>query len=486
MIPSFFKSISRVVLPEIITVGIDIQDRHLIGVAAAQKAGKAAVIASGIYELAEDVIEDGEIKKPEAFKKAIGEFLNQLPASTIKKSSEYIFVLSLPPHHVYTETAFFPMMNEADLAEAIRLKIETSLPWPLEDSYVDWRTVPSKNPDQIGIFIVGVSKQVLNDYLLIFFNQGWRVAAAEFHMLSLSKFINPNYVRSFIFALIDEDGIEFAVFSGGKILIHYLQTVPTAENAQGILENKINHLANYIKGNFGIDVERVFIFDKISRQYTLDNIQNKTGIAAQMLSPSPHLDPRLFVAYGAALRSYGPTEGWINLMPAEMGGRYHENILLKTISLWTKILLVFAIPLALSFGVIAGFLWNQRNISLKENKELGAELQTQINQADPLIKQAEYFNKLGQNIKDAAALRALIGPKLREVENRAEETGLKVVAAKPTGPNEMTVTLSAATREAALKFQDALKNGKLFSEINLPIGELTKETDLRINMTLKY
>ena len=59
MMGNFFKLISKLVLPKIITIGIDIQDRHLIAVATSQLGNKNGVIASGVYELSDDAIENG-------------------------------------------------------------------------------------------------------------------------------------------------------------------------------------------------------------------------------------------------------------------------------------------------------------------------------------------------------------------------------------------------------------------------------------------
>lgn len=482
MFSIFFKFISKLVLPKIITVGIDIQDRHLVAVANSRIRSRNEVIASGVYELSEDAIENGELKNPETVRKAIKDFIAKIPSGRFKSSSERIFVLSIPPHHLYTETAFFPLMSDAELAEAIHLKIETSLPWPVDQAYFDWLVIPASGQKQIGVFIAAISRQVLNEYLKIFLEEKWVVGACEFHMLSLAKFINPNYFKSFLFALIDEDGIEFSVFSGGKILTHYLENVSSGGETQKILENKINNLINYIKGSFGIAVERVFIFDRIDSDCVLTNIQEKTGISAQALTPSPHLDPRLFIAQGASLRSYEAVEASLNLLPPEFGGRYHENLFLKTFSLWFKIFSVFGFTLIIVFAAAAGFLWSQQSFFAKENTGLNSLFEKQLISAGPLLKKAGYFNKLAAAVK-TVPFHSASGDRLFIVKKEAEKNGLSFIDARLIEPRKIAISLLAPTRESALEFEKALKSNSGFIDVNLPIAELSPEQDLNIHIT---
>lgn len=486
MLANFFKFISKIVLPKIITIGIDIQDRHLVVVAADRRGNQNRILANGVYELSEDAIENGELKNPESVRKAIQDFSAKIPGSRFKSSSEHIFILSVPPHHLYTETAFFPLMSNLELEEAISLKIETSLPWPVEQAYVDWTVMPVAGQKQIGVFIAGISRQVLNEYLELFLKEKWLVGACEFHMLSLAKFVNQNYFKSFLFALIDEDGIEFSVFSGGKILTHYLQNISSGEEAQKVLENKINHLINYIKGSFGIAVERVFIFDRVNQDYALTNIQEKTGIPAQILTPPPHLDPRLFIAQGASFRSYGAVETSINLLPPEFGGRYRENLFLKTLRLWFKIFAVFGLTLIMAFAGISVFLRSQQSFFTRENSGLNSFLEQQLITANPLIEKARYFNELGAVIAKAVPSRSLNGIKLSIIKSGIEKNGLLFINARLAEPEQINLSLTAPKREAALEFEKALKLTNEFSGIDLPIAELAPEKDLELHINLRF
>src|SRR5271157_1549947 len=185
------RYISRLVLPQAIVIGLDVQDRHLAAAATLRRGDATSVLASGVYELPEGAIVDGELADPAPFQRALTTFLLQVPARRFVNASEYVFILSIPPQHVYTETILLPPMTPRELADAVRLKLETSLPWGAGQAYVDWRTLPSADPKQTSTFIAAVAKVTLDTYLDAFQGQKWRIGAVEFHMLSLAKFLDP-------------------------------------------------------------------------------------------------------------------------------------------------------------------------------------------------------------------------------------------------------------------------------------------------------
>ncbi len=54
MITKFFKFLSRLVLPKIIVIGLDIQDRHIAAVATARRGDKLETVGSAIIEIEDD------------------------------------------------------------------------------------------------------------------------------------------------------------------------------------------------------------------------------------------------------------------------------------------------------------------------------------------------------------------------------------------------------------------------------------------------
>jgi len=486
MISSLFKLISRIALPKIIVVGIDIQDRHLFGVATLRIRGITKIVASGSYELSEDAIEGGELRRSEMIQAAIQSLLASIPGSRWHTSHEPIFVLSLPPQHLYSEVAFFPVADDRELEEAVHLKLETSLPWPVQDSYVDTGAIKKKSGDERGVFIAAIAKPILDQYLRPFFLHGWRVGAAEFHLFSLVRFIAPHYAKSFIFILIDEDGIEFAAFAFQTIMLHYLQPIGEGDNIQALIEGKVRQLVTNLEGQYGEKIERIFIFDKVSWEKTSSSITNITGIPTQLFTPEPTIDSRLSVAYGASLRPYSAHESLVNLLPKSLGGRYQENLLSRTIRFWVYIFVIWGATFVVASLLLLTFLSNEEKVLTRESFAYKGSLEQQKIFAAPLIKKADYFNALARAVLESASLRSRFGKKMEVILNHAEKAGLTTSYMRIEKNNTFALRLTAPTRQAAVVFQDELNaTGLLASPLQIPITQLAADKDLLLSLSLQ-
>lgn len=489
MFSRIFKFISRVVLPEVIVVGIDVQDRHISGVAALEQGGETKILTSGVYDLSEGAVEGGELRDAGAFKKAIKSLVEKIPKGKFGLAGEPIFVLSLPPNHVYTETAIFPQMTEEELHRAVKLRIETSLPWPAAQSYVDWSKLEYKEQKQAPIFFAAISKTVADGYFKVFLEENWRLGACEFHLFSLARLIGDRKANSFIFVLIDDDGVEFAVFASGNILTHYLESVGSPDGIEahkGLIEDKVKQLTLFAEGNYGVKVERVYIFDKVSLEKVSSSITSITGIPTEIFVPTPPgVDLRLSTAYGASKRSYSPRDSLINLLPPALGGRYQENLFLKTMGLWTRVAAVFLGTFLLAFLGVYILLVSQKNMLLIETENFRATFEEKRKAAAPLIQKAEFLNRIVQEALNAKAERTTEGKRIEVIEGLARKNGAVLLNIGLGERDEIAANFTISTREAALEFRDDLAGAGLFSSVEIPLSQLAAEKNLSITLTLK-
>lgn len=489
MFRKLFKFVSRIVLPKIIVVGIDIQDRHVSGIATLRRGDETKILASGIYELSEGAVEGGELRDPEAVKKAISSFVEKIPKGKLGLGNEPIFVLSVPPNHVYTETAIFPEMAEEELRRAVKLRIDTSFPWPAEQTYVDWNRLEGKDPRQTPIFFAAVSKVVADDYFKVFLEAGWRLGACEFHLFSLARLIGEGRVKSFVFVLIDDDGVEFAVFASGNILAHDLEVVASPDGIgahRGLIEDKVKQLTLFTEGNYGIKVERIYIFDKVGWERTSDSIANIIGIPVEIFIPTPPgVDLKLSIAYGASRRSYLPSDSVINLLPPALGGRYQENLFLKTAGLWARVAMVFLGTFLSAFLGVYIFLATEKFALTKETERFGTILQEQRTQEESLIRKAGLFNRVALAILTAKTKRTAEGKKIETIESLSRKNGLALLGASLGENKEIVASFTAPSREAVLEFRDNVIAAHLFSSVEIPLSQLAAEKNMNITLTFK-
>lgn len=487
MISRFFRFISSIALPQIVVVGLDVQDTHLFCVAALRKGEEEVdIIASASYELPKDAIVEGELKNPDVLRDTIKKFLALLPKKKWKGNSEPVFVLSLPPTHLYTETFFLPNLSSSELDQAIRLKTETSLPWPAREVYVDWHAVDIGDPDKKAVFVAASSKQILDPYFRIFLTENWRLGASEYHLFSLIRFIQRDSISSFIFVLIDEDGIEFSIYAHGSILAHYLEDVSKVESRQSMLEDKIRQLTSYAESHYGAKIQQIFIFDTSSWGKAPDELQAITGIPTQPFTPSTHLDARLSIAHGSALRPYSSPVPLLNLLPFELGGSYEENLFIRTLRFWGTLTTIVLSTFLAAFLSVYLFLGGVNADLSRQNESLAIALAQKQEQSAPMIEEAKDFNALLQTILGAEGNRTIYASRFSIVSDELQKNNLTLMNVRFSNQNEFFVSFFAPRREAALAFKENLDSSKNFQAILIPVQDLQKERDLEVRATFTF
>ncbi len=484
MLRNFLRLFSRFVLPRIVVIGLDVQDRHLAAVAAERRGDSLRIIGSHVVELPEAAIENGELSQPALFRERLGQLMGGLPAHIFERlKSEPIFVLSIPPHHIYTATVLFPPMADAELAEAVRLKMETSLPWPIAGMYFDWTKVSVNRSDTIGVFMAAVAKPTVDAYVSVFLEKEWLVSACEFHILSIAKFVRQDS-QPFMLVSIDEDGIEFSAIVSGRVVSHYLQKIQRADEVQALLKDKIRQLIAFVEGSLGVPIQNVFVLDRIkSLTPAFTQIEQETGVPVRSFNLLP-ADERFLIANGAAQREYGAGEPAINLMPLEATGRYHENLFIKTFRLWTKVLVVFGATFAIASGSILALTKSQRSELSQSIGALSPSVQARFAEAQPLIDEANRFNALVAQVAQSITLRTHVGDRLNVLAREAVRAGVTISSVAFRDPTGVTLTAASPTRANAVVFSQYLEQA--FSKVTIPVADIAPERNLNIHATVTF
>lgn len=481
------RKISRLVFPKFVLVGLDIQDKHVAGVATLRHGDKISILSSGVYDIPETSIEHGEISDPAPVRTGIKALLGTVPAQHFKFTVEPVFVLSIPSHKMYTETVVFPEMDAEELKNAVMLKAEASLPWPIEDAHIDWTSTYIPEKEEYIVFIVAVNKKTIRNYLQITSGERWRVGAIEFHILSLAKFVDQASVPSFIFALIDEDGIEFAVFFKGVVVAHFLHPVAGEEEAIKVLEGKIRQLTSFVESNLKFSIERIFVFDRVNREGVISSIHTITGIPTQPFLPDSrpaYSDPRLLIAHGAAFRPYAAADLSMNLIPSEFGGRYQENLSLRTLNLWIKILFVYTFSFLLAFASMFAFLKYQNATLSRDIQNQSAIFERLIPQSQPIIDEAQKFNALVDAFRAAKNLRTVTGKRIAAIIKISGETGVGATSLSSANDGIAGV-FTAPSRDSILEFKRRMESQKIVTEVSIPLTDLAPEKNLTVNALLR-
>lgn len=483
MIGKLFKALSRVVLPKVVVIGVDFQDQHISAVATERRGDENKILGSNLVTLPDSAITNGEVMDPITVESALQELMRGLPSFLFERFKQGpVFVISIPPYHIYTEVTEFPPLSDDDLEGAVKLKMETSLPWPIRSAYVDWAPIPARGKNKTGVFLSAVAKQTVDGFLNIFLRNGWQVAACEFHMVSLSRFVVQEK-DPFLLVLIDEDGVEFAAFHEGRMITHYLQKVQRIDELNSLLKDKIRNLSTFVEGSLGVVVKNLFILDRFKLGVTM-GVAEETRIPIREFPTFAATGLEFLIAQGASQREYGARRTFFNLLPEEATGRFHDSLLLKTLGLWTKVLGVFTFVFAFALVGMLMFVNNQRASLSRDVDELTATGGTRIASAETLIASANAFNELTARVEQIRNARGTIAQKLTSIEQEAFRTGVSVKNIKWATGETIALTADAPTRENAIAFKDALDKAAIFSSVTIPIVDLAQDQDITFHVTI--
>lgn len=127
-----------------------------------EAAGRGArVTAFGSIETDEKLMKDGVITNiPGA-----AELIDKLLAEQIHgKLTTNRVVMSVPVSRVYTRVINLPVMSKKELADAIKLEVEQSVPVPAKNLYYDFETTDIGDPENRLVRMVAVPKAIVDSY----------------------------------------------------------------------------------------------------------------------------------------------------------------------------------------------------------------------------------------------------------------------------------------------------------------------------------
>jgi len=190
-------------------LGIDLGAGSVKLVELRNEQGRPRLVSYGMYEVPLAEINDNDWSKKRA--QAI-EIVKMLKEQT--KASTNLVVSALPTFEVFSSLITVPAVATKDLVNAIRLEAKKVVPRPLDEMTFDWKEVgatdiqakgkaavddPSANPPELGvitgskateqkkILITAAPKELVNEYVAIFKEAGFRLVGLETEAIALSR-----------------------------------------------------------------------------------------------------------------------------------------------------------------------------------------------------------------------------------------------------------------------------------------------------------
>ena len=147
--------------------GLDI-GTHTVKMVQIKKVGKVAKpVGYGTASIPKGAIVEGIIADPEALAEVVGPALKK-PAWG--RMSAHHTALALPESRVFTRIISLPIMEQAQLAEALHWETQQYVPMPVEDLYTDFEIVgrsvtkPGEEPKQ-DVMLVASPRVIVDSYI---------------------------------------------------------------------------------------------------------------------------------------------------------------------------------------------------------------------------------------------------------------------------------------------------------------------------------
>lgn len=144
--------------------GLDIGSQTVKLIQLEQRGKKAIVKAYGIIDTDEKIMKDGVISDVSGAATLIDQLLSENLIGSLDTNR---VAMSVPVSRVYTRVVTLPKMSNKELADAVQLEIEQSVPVPSKNLYFDYETTDTGEPNSQLVRMVAIPKDIVDSYLTV-------------------------------------------------------------------------------------------------------------------------------------------------------------------------------------------------------------------------------------------------------------------------------------------------------------------------------
>jgi len=144
--------------------GLDIGSQAIKVMQLQARGGHAHVKAYGSIQTDDKIVKDGVVSDVRGAAKLIDELLS---SNIVGELSTNRVVMSVPVSRVYTRVITMPKMSKKELADAVKLEVEQSVPVPSKNLYHDFEVIDTGDAASQLVRMVAVPKAVVDSYAAV-------------------------------------------------------------------------------------------------------------------------------------------------------------------------------------------------------------------------------------------------------------------------------------------------------------------------------
>jgi|GEM_PF-6010409 Competence protein A. len=451
--------------------------------------------AIGGLEIADDGFRFSRIKKVDSdltvellFEEKISEsdalagetaITNKLIKFIKQHDLEYVIV-SVPANHVYIKTYDFnPNLSSDKVNEAMHLNSDLQLPKKKEDIYCDWMTIGDSETEGKTILLAYILKSYVRSLISKIKNTNLKIIAIESHQLSLARSLKQ-----------DKDEVTLVIERGAALVSFYLiknhnvifsQSRPNELIGKN-LHKEVDNVINY-QDFQGVTVSSLVLIGPFS-EAEIKKLPIKPNSLKLIDELKSVKDSKWAITLGAALRGAIPRKDdkIISLMSIDTEQAYHQEKANGTTTLIVSISITLSVFFA---GVFLAAWYFMLALQNNYNQRISAWSNTSSESTTSISDKANTFNNLiGQTsalIKKEVAWSKII----TEIKNKTTSNIIISNISIPGASTEISITGTAANREAINTLKTSFESSTIFTEINIPLNNLEKKVNIPFSMTFK-
>lgn len=139
--------------------------------------------------------------------------------------------ISLPETQVFTRLMQFPLLNDVEIASAVKWEAEEYIPIPLKDAIVEHQIIErleNASPPQVLVLLVAALRSLVENYIDVVSKAGLTVVGVETELMAMARSLSPDTGTSL---LVDfgAKSTDIAIVKNGSL--YFSRSIPTAGDA---------------------------------------------------------------------------------------------------------------------------------------------------------------------------------------------------------------------------------------------------------------
>jgi len=177
---------------------------------------RATVVGYGTTTFDPKAIKKGVVVDHEKIVKAAHKLISSqlVGALTTKRVS-----VSLPNEHTFSRIITLPKMDDKDLASAVQLEVDQSIPLPISDLYYDYHVARTLDDGTQEIQIIACPSEIADSYLGLFDALGLEVALIESNITAVTRIVAHAEAHDVSTLIVDvgSSACDISVYDGSAV-----------------------------------------------------------------------------------------------------------------------------------------------------------------------------------------------------------------------------------------------------------------------------